>query len=167
MILGLDCSTNVAGVAFYNEPIVKFGCFIDTSKLDNNKEKIQYIISELDKMEHIKFITKINLEAPVLGFQRGKTSAQTIITLIRFNALLEYLLSEYYKMQVNLISANTARKKVLGKCFLKGVPAKEYVRNTLPKLHPEILTFDKLNRDGNWNVKNGDMYDAAVVAAYN
>ena len=108
--------------------------------------------------------TRINLEAALSGFMGGKTSQQTIILLARFNAILEYIISEHWKIPVNLVSVMTARKAVLGKCRVKGMTGKEYVRQELPKIHPEIIKFEKKNRNGEWDKKNEDMYDSVVIA---
>ena len=58
----------------------------------------------------------------------------------------------------------TARKKVFGKCRVKGMTGKEYVRKELPRIHPEIINFEKNNRNGEWDAHNADMYDAAVIS---
>ena len=89
-----------------------------------------------------------------------------VIKLARFNAVLEYVLNEKTGIPVTLVNAATARKKVLGKAFIKGMTVKEYVRQELPKIHPEIRQFEKLNKKGQWNVKNSDMYDAVVISCF-
>ena len=41
---------------------------------------------------------------------------------------------------------------------------KEYVRQELPKIHPEVIKFEKKNRNDEWDKKNEDMYDSAIIA---
>jgi hypothetical protein len=162
--LGLDASTRTVGYAFYDGTNIIDAGFIDISKLETNKEKCLYVISVLDTNENMKSVSKINLEAALSGFMGGKTSQQTIILLARFNAILEYIISEHWKLPVNLVSVMTARKSVLGKCRIKGMTGKEYVRQELPKIHPEVIKFEKKNRNDEWDKKNEDMYDSAIIA---
>lgn len=165
IVLGLDASTTCCGWSFFNGSEIIDAGFIDISSLETNKEKAFYIIENLKNRPSIQLLSSIRLEAALSGFMRGRTSQQVVIKLARFNAVLEYILAEYYKIPVILISANTARKKVLGKAFIKGKPAKEYVKEELPKKFPMIKNFYALNRNGDWNKKNEDMLDAIVISA--
>lgn len=166
VILGLDSSTSVTGWAFCeNGKIIDAG-FVDTKKLENTKDKTLRVISELDKHPLIKKLTFINLEAALSGFAGGFTSQQVIITLARHNAVFEYIINEHYKVPVNLLSVNTMRKQLFGKCRIKGVKSKEFVKTELEKLMPDVKQFAVLNKKNNWDEKNGDMYDAIVCALY-
>lgn len=161
--LGLDASTRTVGWAFYDGEIKDAG-FIDISKLETNKEKSQQVISVLDQNPLMKVTEKINLEAALSGFMGGKTSQQTIILLVRFNAVLEYILSEHWRIPVTLIGASTARKKVFGKARVKGLTGKEYVRQQIDSRFSYVHKFDKMNRNGVPDAKCEDMYDAVVIA---
>lgn len=161
--LGLDASTRTVGWAFYDGDIKDAG-FIDISKLETNKEKSRQVVSELDKNPLIKTIEQINLEAALSGFMGGKTSQQTIILLARFNAVLEYIVSEHWRIPVNLVSVTTARKSVFGKARVKGMTGKEYVRQQIDTRFPQLHKFDKLNTRGNPDAKNEDMWDAMIIA---
>ncbi len=165
MILGLDASTTVCGWALYDGVGIFDAGFIDTSKLETNREKVFFIIDTLQKHPYFHLISQIKLEAALSGFMGGRTSQQVIIMLARFNAVLEYVLGEKFGVPVTLVGASTARKKVLGKSFIKGMTAKEYVKQELPKKFPEVKKFEQKNRKGEWNVKNSDMYDAVVISA--
>ncbi len=164
MILGLDASTTVCGWAFFDGTTISDAGFIDISKEETNKSKARLIIANLSDHSKFPLITEVKLEAALSGFMGGRTSQQVIIKLARFNAVLEYILGEELKVPVTLVGASTARKKVLGKAFIKGMKSKEYVRQELPKKVPDLSRFDQKNRNGEWNVKNGDMYDAIVIA---
>lgn len=167
VILGLDSSTSVTGWAFSKDGKVLSAGFIDTKKFTSIKEKTHHVISVLEKNELINQINHINLEAALSGFAGGFTSQQTIITLTRHNAVFEYILNEHFKKQINLLSVNTMRKQLFGKCRIKGIKSKEFVKQELEKLIPEITKFCVLNKKGNWDEKNGDMYDAIVACLYN
>lgn len=164
MILGLDASTTVCGWAFFDGTKICDAGFIDTSKLDANKDKAFLILNTLSSNPSYPLISEVKLEAALSGFMGGRTSQQVIIKLARFNAVLEYIVSEHLKVPVTLVGAATARKRAFGKAFIKGMTAKEYVRQELPKKFPEVKNFEQKNRKGEWNVKNGDMYDAVVIS---
>ena len=119
-----------------------------------------------EKNPLIKDITVINLEAALSGFAGGFTSQQVIITLARHNAVFAYIIEEHFKVKVNLLSVNTMRKQLFGKCRIKGVKSKDFVKLELEKLIPEVIDFSVLNKKGNWDEKNGDMYDGIVCSLY-
>jgi hypothetical protein len=164
MILGFDASTQTVGWAFYDGNVIVDAGFIDISKFKTNKEKTLHVISNMESNPNISLVTKINLEAALSGFMGGKTSQQTIVLLARFNAIFEYIITENWGIPVNLVSVTTARKNAFGKCRVKGISGKDYVKQELPKIHPEVHQFEKLNTKKQWDVKNGDMYDAVVIA---
>jgi hypothetical protein len=163
MVLGFDASTSVCGWAFYNGVDIVDAGFIDLSRFETNKEKAFHVISILETNPNLSVMTKVNLEAALSGFFRGRTSQQTIIKLARFNAVFEYIISEHWAIPVNLVSVTTARKSVFGKCRIKGVEPKVYVKSQLSLL-VDLKKFDKLNTRGGWDVHNSDMYDAMVMA---
>lgn len=167
MILGLDASTSIVGWCFADSGSVADAGFLNISKLDTNKEKGCAVIDLLSIHPLMGSAVKINLEAALSGFGGGMTSQQTIITLSRWNAILEYMLSEYFKIPVNLCNVNTMRKKVFGKARIKGIKPKEYVKQQIPLVVSNVSKFEKLNRKGEWDAHNGDMYDAIVCALYN
>ena len=166
VILGLDSSTSVTGWAFSKDGKVLDAGYIDTKKFETTKEKTFVVISELEKNPLIKDVTIINLEAALSGFAGGFTSQQVIITLARHNAVFAYIIEEHFKVKVNLLSVNTMRKQLFGKCRIKGIKSKEFVKSELESLCPDVIKFTVLNKKGNWDERNGDMYDGIVCALY-
>jgi hypothetical protein len=166
MILGLDSSTKTTGWAFSENGNVLDAGFFDTSKLESTKEKTFFVISQLQKNQLIDKISYINLEAALSGFASGFSSQQVLITLVRHNAIFSYIVQEHFKHPVNLLSVNTMRKQLFGKCRIKGVKPKEFVKSELEKLIPDVKKFAVLNKKGNWDERNGDMYDGIVASLY-
>ena len=164
MILGFDASTSICGWAFYDGCKIVDAGFINLTKHETNKAKTFHVINTLKDNPNLQSTTKINLEAALSGFMGGRTSQQTIIKLARFNAVFEYIVSEHWKIPVNLISVTTARKTVFGKARVKGMTGKEYVRQQIDLKFSYLHTFDKLNTKNEPDAHNEDMYDAAVVA---
>lgn len=165
MTLGFDASTTTVGWSFFDQNLVQDCGFIDISKLSTNKEKAFCVIDTLKNHPLIGQVDKINLEAALSGFAGGFTSQQVIIKLARFNALFEYIISEYWKIPVNLVSVNTMRKKAFGKCRIKGIKSKEFVKMQLES-KMSLVKWDKKKKNGNWDDRNFDMYDAIVCSMY-
>jgi hypothetical protein len=165
MTLGFDASTTTCGWAFWDNNTVQDCGFIDTSNLTTNKEKVFFVIDTLKNHPLIGNVNKINLEAALSGFAGGFTSQQVIIKLARFNAIFEYIINEYWKIQVNLVSVNTMRKKAFGKCRIKGIKSKEFVKMQLES-KMSLTKWDKTKKSGKWDDRNFDMYDAIVCSMY-
>lgn len=166
VILGLDSSCSCTGWAFSKDGKILDAGFIDTHKCESTKSKSFLVISQLESNQLIKKVSRINLEAALSGFSGGFTSQQVIITLARHNAVFAYIIEDYFKIKVNLLSVNTMRKQLFGKCRIKGVKSKDFVKMELERLMPEIINFAVKNKRGNWDIKNGDMYDAIVSSLF-
>jgi hypothetical protein len=166
VILGLDSSTSTTGWSFCENGKILSAGFVDTKKLETTKEKTFRVISCLEKTKEIKSFDEINLEAALSGFAGGFTSQQVIITLARHNAVFAYIIEEHFKKKVNLLSVNTMRKKLFGKCRIKGIKSKDFVKQELELLVPDVTNFTTLNKKGNRDERNGDMYDAIVAGLY-
>jgi hypothetical protein len=166
IVLGIDASTSIVGWAFSNDKLIIDAGFLNISKIETNKEKGKFVIDFLSKHPHINRVNHINLEAALSGFGGGRTSQQTLITLSRWNAILEYMMSENFKFPIVLCNVNTMRKKVFGKARINGIKPKEYVKSQIPLIVSNITQFEKLNRYGDWDSHNSDTYDAIVCALY-
>ena len=166
VILGLDSSTSVTGWSFCENGKILSAGFVDTKKLETTKEKTFHVISCLEKTNEIKRFDEINLEAALSGFAGGFTSQQVIITLARHNAVFAYIIEDHFKKKVNLLSVNTIRKQLFGKCRIKGIKSKDFVRQELESLVPDVIKFTTQNKKGNWDERNGDMYDAVVASLF-
>jgi len=166
-VLGLDASTSIVGYAFADERNkIRAAGFLNISKLKTNREKGKFVVEFLKKHPAIKYTKKINLEAALSGFGGGLTSQQTLITLSRWNAVLEYILYEDLGIPISLCNVNSMRKIVLGAARIKGVKPKEYVKMKLPEVVSNLKEFEKLNRKGEWDAHNSDMYDAVICSLF-
>jgi len=165
MILGFDASTTTVGWSFCENNVILDAGFIDIKKLETSKEKTFHVLTTLKSHKLLPQVKTIHLESALSGFAGGFTSQQVIIKLARFNAVFEYIVAEEWNHPVVLLNVNTTRKKVLGKCREKGIKSKEFVKMYLEKIHP-IHQFDVLNKKGNWDERNSDMYDAMILSLY-
>ena len=161
--IGLDSSTTTTGFSINENGKIVFASFIDTSKLNTNKEKCLYIIKTFES-QWIG-VDIINLETALGAFSFGFTSAKTVVLLARFNGILEYILGEKFPdTKINLINVNTARKKIFGRCRIKGIKSKAFVQMELEKLMPDLHKFDILNKKGMPDKRNADIYDSIVLS---
>lgn len=166
--LGIDASTTTIGWSFFSDKLLDCG-FLDIKKIDTNKEKAYHFIDFIKNKEIFKDVSNIVLEAALSGYAGGMTSQQTIIKLVRWNAVFEYILREEFDMDrnVHLLGVNTIRKNVFGKCRIAGMKSKEFVKFNVDNMTPEISDFIVLNRRGNPDKRNEDTYDAVTCSMYN
>ena len=166
--LGIDASTTTIGWSFFSEKILDCG-FLNIKKIDSNKEKAYHFINFIKDNNIFKDVNNIVLEAALSGYAGGMTSQQTIIKLVRWNAVFEYILREEFEKEigVHLLGVNTIRKNVFGKCRITGMKSKEFVKFNIDNTNPEILDFIVLNKRGNPDKRNEDTYDAVACSMYN
>lgn len=167
VILGIDASTTTIGWSFFSKEILDCG-FIDIKKIDTNKEKAYCFVNFIKEHKHFKNCKYIILEAALSNFSRGFTSQQTILKLVRWNSILEYILTEEFPTKTIILeSVNTIRKNVFGKCRIKGVKSKEFVKLNLEKSIENLDKYNVYNTKGKIDKRTEDIYDAIVCSMYN
>jgi len=128
MILGLDISTSITGVSIVdrnNELIYCEAWRTDRPRLsvyekfDIIKDKICYIKSQYP-------IEEIYVEEPLGMFAAGRSSAQVISKIQRFNGVVCWISREVFDLEPEYINASTARK-ICGIKVRRGQKAKEIV----------------------------------------
>jgi hypothetical protein len=128
MILGLDISTSITGVTILdrdNELIYCEAWRTDRTglsfyqKLDIIKEKVCYLKSQYP-------VEKIYVEEPLGMFAAGRSSAQVISKIQRFNGVVCWILRETFDLEPNYINVSTARK-LCGIKIRRGQKAKAIV----------------------------------------
>ena len=129
--LGLDASTTCVGYAFTQDKKILDMGFIDISKENTPKDKVEKVLGFLHESPYIDNVTNINIEDNLSGFAGGRTSQQVIIKLAKFNAILCFMLEEMFEFNVHSINPMTARKNVFGKARVKGVKAKDFVKRQI------------------------------------
>jgi len=161
IILGLDVSTTTIGYAFTkNKKILDMG-FIDIKKQKTIQEKAYYAMDILESKEYD--IDKIHIEDNLSGFSGGRTSQQVIIKLAKFNAVFCFILENSMEVPVININPNTGRKQVFGKARIKGVKAKDYVKEQIEQRY-DTKKWCIITSRGNWDKRNIDGYDALTMS---
>jgi hypothetical protein len=165
MVLGIDASTTCVGYAFTkNNKILDMG-FIDIKKQTTPKDKTFFVLTRLAKSPYIDKVQKINIEDNLSGFSGGRTSQQVIVKLAKFNAILGFVLEDEFQVLVENVNPNTARKKVFGKARVKGIKAKDYVKQKIDEKY-NTKKWCKETTRGNWDKRNIDAYDGLVMSLY-
>ena len=162
--LGIDASTTCVGYAFtQDKKIIDMG-FIDIKKEKTPKDKVQKVLEVLNQHDYIDSVNDINGEDNQSGFAGGRTSQQVIIKLAKFNAILCFML-ENFDFTVHNINPMTARKNVFGKARIKGVKAKDFVKEEIEKRF-KTKKWCKKTKTGLWDKRNIDMYDGLVMSLF-
>ena len=162
--LGLDASTTCVGYAFTQDKKILDMGFIDIKKEKTPKDKVQKVLDFLHQTSYIDDVFNINIEDNLSGFAGGRTSQQVIIKLAKFNAILCFML-ENFDFKVNNINPMTARKNVFGKARVKGLKAKDFVKQEIEKMYNTSKWCKETSR-GNWDKRNIDMYDGLVMSLF-
>ena len=162
--LGLDASTTCVGYAFTKDNKILDMGFIDIKKQITPKDKVQKVLDFLHNSSYIDNVTDINIEDNLSGFAGGRTSQQVIIKLAKFNAILCFML-ENFEFTVHNINPMTARKNVFGKARVKGIKAKDFVKEEVEKMYSTSKWCKETTR-GNWDKRNIDMYDGLVMSLF-
>ncbi len=165
--LGVDISTSKIGIAVLNSDkriivseVIKFK---DTNTLE---EKAQLFENKLNKLTRYYHISDIFIEEPFIAFGGGKTTAQTMAKLQRFNGMCSYTVFKVFEQQANMVNVRSARSK-LGIKIPKGIKEKE-VKNTI--IEWVSSNFDSFKYEmtvhGNPLPGTDDRADAVVIALY-
>ena len=165
VMLGLDASTTCVGYAFTKDKKILDMGFIDIKKQITPKEKVFKVLDFLNNNSYIDDTIDINVEDNLSGFAGGRTSQQVIVKLAKFNAILCFMLEEMFGMEVHNINPMTARKNVFGKARIKGIKAKDFVKEQVEKLY-DTKKWCKETTRGNWDKRNIDMYDGLVMSLF-
>ncbi len=128
MILGLDISTSITGVSIVdrnNELIYCEAWRTDKPRL-SFYEKLDAIKDNICHLKSQYPIEKIYVEEPLGMFAAGRSSAQVISKIQRFNGAVCWMLRELFDMDPEYINVYTARK-TCGIKVKRGEKAKKVV----------------------------------------
>jgi hypothetical protein len=158
-VLGLDLSTTTCGWAVSENKIIIGAGFVDISDVIEYAAKAELIITALKDQT----FEKIMIEESLFGFAGGGTSQQVIIKLVKNKAVVGYILENHYKLKVESIHAQTARKKAFGIARCKGMKSKVFVKEQVEKLY-DMKPWTILNKKGNEEKRMEDVRDAIVLS---
>ena len=175
MILGVDVSTSITGLAIVADGSIVYYDSVDLRKYKNVFEKGCVLKEKIvDLYEAYQFsneefflgnskypIEHIYIEQPFTFFNSGGSSAKTMAALQKFNGIVSWFLYEIFEMQPNYVLAQSARKTV-GIKVPRGEKAKAVVLKYLLDTEPAFNV--EYTKKGNPKPESYDRADAIIVA---
>lgn len=171
-ILGLDISTSVVGFAVLestDRSIIELG-HISLKNVEGLFSKVDDVVPKIAAILVAHNISRCYVEEPVQMFTMGRSSAHTILTLAKFNALVSYhVRNQLSDANIFFVKPNEARKTcgllmtTKAKAGGKGVKQQVYEQLTAPNGLLSAVSFP-LTRNGTPKTENFDKADAFVVA---
>ena len=166
MILGLDVSTSITGATVIDRDGEILYCEAwDTrnkKKYPTLYEKADFAKEKLRSLAHRSFIIeKVYIEKNLQMFAAGRSSANTLFTIAKFNGIVSYICESVLKTKVEYISPGSARKT----CNIKvsrGEKAKEVVLKHLMENERDFEV--KYTKFGNPAPGTYDRADSVIVA---
>lgn len=151
--LGLDISTAVTGVVLLDHltgDLVKMDHIkLNIAKLTNLFEKADYAADWLNQNVNSYFVKRIFVEANAKGFSVGFSSADTLFTLAKMNALISYLAHKQFGVEVFNVNVTSARSKIGYKDNRKiKKPVKEKVREFVLAANPALPVKTHIAKTG-------------------
>ena len=167
MILGLDISTTMVGAAIIddNRKLIKSVGW-DISKLSATFDKAELIGAELYTLRAEYDIKHIFVETALKRFLPGKSRADTIIKLAKFNGITSWLCYECFDVTPTYINVNTARS-LYGLSFprgTKGPQRKKMVIEAVIEKEKTAFKYEMARGDKNFKRGTDDKADAIVIA---
>ena len=165
--LSLDISTSCTGVCLIdeNEQLVALDAVkLTSTSLPNMWSKADRCIEEIKNIVGNHSVSKIFVEENAKMFKGGFSSADTLLTLAKFNGLISYLSHKAFNVEIYDINVTSARKAVGFKNTKTDKrPVKEKVFEFVTALHPEFpwkRHVAKTGKDKGQEVYNTEMKDA-------
>jgi len=167
MILGLDISTTLVGVAILNNDgkLIRSEGW-DISKISDLFEKVETIGAELYGIRSEFKITNVFIETALKKFLPGKSRADTIIKLAKFNGIVSWLCFECFEIRPTYINVNTARS-LYGLSFprsTKGPKRKKMVIEAVIEKEKTAFKYEMARGGRNYKKGTDDRADAIVIA---
>ena len=172
--LSLDISTSCTGVCLIDENeqlVVLDAVKLTSSSLTTLWSKADRGIEEIKRLVGDRPVSKIFVEANAKMFMGGFSSADTLFTLAKFNALISYLANKAFNAEVYDINVSSARKTIGYKNTVSDKrPVKEKVFEFTTALHPEFPWKRHVAKAGKhkgqevFDTESRDMSDAYVIA---
>ena len=168
MILGLDISTTMVGVAVIDSKDKRLiDCQNwDLSKYDSLFGKAELVGANLYTLRAEYNIEHVFIETALKRFLPGKSRADTIIKLAKFNGIVSWICFECFEFAPTYINVNTARN-IYGLSFPRGTKGPQRKRMVIEAvIEKEKTNFKYEMARGGKNYKKGtdDRADAVVIA---
>ena len=163
MILGIDNSTSKIGYSVIDYSTNLIECQLiklkSSDSLEARADLFFSIISQVEKKYDIKHVF---IEQPFVAFSGGKTTANTMAKLQRFNGMCCYCVRLLFGFPATLIQANKARG-LIGLKIKRGEKTKLKVIEWAQEKYPKDFIVE-YTRHGNPKPGTDDKADSIVIA---
>lgn len=142
MILGLDISSSIVGIAIFNDDKTLYNLkYVDLRKIDSFFKKADYVRAKLEDLRcelNNEKITIISIEECAQSFRKGFSSAQTLSTLARFNGVISQIAYETFKVEPLYYNVVSSRKSLGIKLDKSGeIDTKEQIVSWVSSQEPQ------------------------------
>lgn len=164
MILGIDVSTTKIGwsiIDLETKELINSGVFKTDSKEGLEERGISFRENVLKPIKTLHNITIIRIEEPFSMFSGGKTTANTMSSLQRFNGMISILVYDLFSIKPELVGARVARSRA-GIKVPKGEDAKKIVTEWVQNKYSNFKV--EYTKHGNPKPGTDDEADAIVIA---
>ena len=162
-IIGLDISSSKVGIAVLgSDDSIKVS---EVLKFKSNmalEERAEIFAQRMEELEKHYVPIAVYVEQPALMFKGGKTTAQTMAKLQRFNGMCSYIIYSVFDSAPILVNPRSARR-VLGIKIAKGENAKKRIVEWVKREYAEDFQF-KITRHGTPHPGTDDRADAIITA---
>jgi RNase H-fold protein (predicted Holliday junction resolvase) len=165
--LGVDVSTSKIGIALIDEDKKVIVSEVIKLKPENSLEERAILFeNKLLKLNKYYYISEIFVEEPFVAFGGGKTTAQTMAILQRFNGMCSFVVRKVFDRDPQMVSVRSARTK-LGIKITRGLKEKETKKIIIEWAAEQYPDFKyELTTHGNPLPGTDDRADALVIATY-
>ena len=168
MILGLDISTSIVGVAIVNPETKELVVseHIDLTKIDSVFSKAELVGAELWQIGNNHAIKDLFIETALMKFIPGRSKADTIVKLAKFNGIISWMCYDTFGLNPVYLNVNTARS-LYGLSFPRGTKGPQRKKMVIESvIEKEKTAFKYEMARGGKNYKKGtdDRADAIVIA---
>ena len=162
MILGIDVSTSITGLAVLNSDgeLIEYSSVILKNEKDIFMKGI-LIKEKLINLAEMYSFDKVAIEKPFEFFNSGGSSAMTMAKLQKFNGIVSWMCFEIYEKKPIYYTATQARGLV-GIKVPRGQKSKEVVLEFLKESEPSFVI--ETTKTGKAKPHYYDMADAIVIA---
>ena len=168
MILGLDISTSVVGIAVINPETKELVVseHIDLTKIDSVFSKAELVGAELWQISNNHDIENLFIETALMRFIPGKSRADTIVKLAKFNGIVSWMCYDTFGLHPTYLNVNTARS-LYGLSFprgTKGPKRKKMVIEAVIEKEKTAFKYEMARGGKNYRKGTDDRADAVVIA---
>jgi hypothetical protein len=138
----------------------------DLSKVPNTFEKSELIGANLYELRSRYSVQDVFIETALKRFMPGKSRADTIIKLAKFNGIVSWLCFECFDLEPTYINVNTARS-LYGLSFprgTKGPQRKKMVIESVIEKEKNAFKYEMARGGKNYKRGTDDRADAIVIA---